>query len=393
MRAALLVAMKDLRIRMRDRSVLLTGIVAPFGLAFIFNLILGGAGTGGAIQLGVVDDDHGVIATTFTQEVLGPAAKEGIIAVHSEPSDSEARSRVKSGKLDAAVLITPGFSDAVQSGQAASMEVIGNPGAPVSAEVTRAIAQGYVDRLNQIRVSVETVAAGATRPLSPADFAALASAAAAAEAPIAISDVTSGNKQLDSKSYYAAGMAVFFLFFTVEFGVLGLLEERSSGTLNRLMAAPIRRASILGGKLITSFVLGVVAMSVLAVSTSLLFGAKWGNPIGVAVLMVTAVLAATGVASLVMTIARTPDEAQGLQAVVSLVLGLLGGTFFPVSQAQGIIANLTFVAPQAWFMRGLGDLRAGDLSGIWTPALVLLGFALVSGGLAWLRLRRAGDFA
>ena len=37
-------------------------------------------------------------------------------------------------------------------------------------------------------------------------------------------------------------MAVFFLFFTVQFGVTSLLEERNDGTLARLLAAPISRA-------------------------------------------------------------------------------------------------------------------------------------------------------
>ena len=34
-------------------------------------------------------------------------------------------------------------------------------------------------------------------------------------------------------------MAVFFLFFAVEFGVRGLLEEREEGTLSRLLVAPV----------------------------------------------------------------------------------------------------------------------------------------------------------
>ena len=84
---------------------------------------------------------------------------------------------------------------------------------------------------------------------------------------MAVSDVSAQTKQLDNKSFFAAGMAVFFLFFTVQFGVTSLLEERSEGTLARLLAAPISRASILGGKLLTSFLLGVISMAVLVVAT------------------------------------------------------------------------------------------------------------------------------
>ena len=62
-------------------------------------------------------------------------------------------------------------------------------------------------------------------------------------------------------------MAVFFLFFTVQFGVSSILDERRDGTLARMLVAPIRRGAVLGGKLLTSVALGAVSMVVLAVAT------------------------------------------------------------------------------------------------------------------------------
>jgi ABC-2 type transport system permease protein len=203
--------------------------------------------------------------------------------------------------------------------------------------------------------------------------------------------VSAQTKELDQKSFFAAGMAVFFLFFTVQFGVTSLLEERNDGTLARLLAAPISRASILGGKLLTSFLLGTISMTVLAVATTLLFGASWGNPLGVAVLVVAAILAATGIMALIATLARNAEQAANWQSVVAVILGLVGGTFFPVSQAPGVLSRLTFVAPQAWFLRGLGDLRGGSISVVWVPALAMLIFAVVTGGLAMTRLNRLAE--
>ena len=69
-----------------------------------------------------------------------------------------------------------------------------------------------------------------------------------------------------------------------------------------------------------------------------------------------------------------------------MILGLLGGTFFPVSNAPGVLSTLTFLTPQAWFLRGLGDLRAGNLGVVWVPALAMLAFAAVAGGVAMIRL-------
>jgi ABC-2 type transport system permease protein len=109
------------------------------------------------------------------------------------------------------------------------------------------------------------------------------------------------------------------------------------------------------------------------------------------VLVVAAILAATGIMALIATLARNAEQAANWQSVVAVILGLVGGTFFPVSQAPGVLSRLTFVAPQAWFLRGLGDLRGGSISVVWVPALAMLIFAAVTGGLALTRLNRLAE--
>ncbi len=394
MRAALLISLKDLRARLRDRSALLIGIVVPLGLAFIFNSIFSGiSGNSEAISLGLVNADHGPVAARFTGQVLGAISRSGLIVVHREPAEATARALAAKGTLSAVIIIPAGFSARVESGRPASMRVIGNVDAPISAEIARSIAVGYADDLNRARLSVATVVHGTrpARPLPPGEIQALASRAAAAAAPVAVRDVSAKSKELDQKSFFAAGMAVFFLFFTVQFGVTSLLEERNDGTLARLLAAPIPRASILGGKMLTSFLLGLISMTVLVVATSLLFGAAWGNPLGVAVLIVAAILAAMGIMALIAGFAKNAEQAGNWQAVVAVVLGLLGGTFFPISQAPGVLSSISFIAPQAWFLRGLGDLRGGGLSVVWVPALAMLAFAAVTGALAMTRLRHIAE--
>jgi ABC-2 type transport system permease protein len=390
--AALLIAEKDLKARIRDRSALIFGILVPLGLAFIFNAIFGGAsGNSRAISLGVVVADHGQIGQAFVRHVLGPMRHGGLISVRTEPSASAARSLVSSGTLDAVIVIPAGFSAAANSDHPASMTVIENAASPIAAQIAKSIADGYAASLNQGRLSVTVVGRSIPGGPSPAQLSQLKASARAAPAPVAVSDISASTKQLNGKSFFAAGMAVFFLFFTVQFGVTGLLGERNDGTLARLIAAPIPRAAILAGKLITSFVLGIVSMAVLVIATSLLFGASWGNTLGVALLIVAATLSATGIMALIATFAKDAEQASNWQSAVAVILGLLGGTFFPVSLAPGILAKLTFIAPQAWFLRGLGDLRAGSLSVIWTPIEALLIFAVVTGAVAMVRLRRLAE--
>jgi ABC-2 type transport system permease protein len=372
---------------------LLVGIVVPLGLAFIFNVVFSGAASGSiVISFGVVDQDGGASAAVFARDVLGEVAKGGAITVHPEADEALARSLVTDGTLKAAFIIPPGFSAAVQSNREATIDVIGNASAPISTEIARSIAEAYAAQLNRVRLSVATVVAGGAALGEPESIQALAARAAQADDPVGITNVSTATKELNAKSFYAAGMAVFFVFFTVEFGVTGLLEERANGTLARLVAAPVTRTAILAGKLLTSLVMGVVSMAVLVAATTLLFGASWGNSLGVGVLVIAAVLAAMGIMAVVATIAKTPEQSGNWQTVVAIVLGLLGGTFFPVAQAPGVLSTLTLVTPQAWFLRGLGDLRAGNLTAIWTPTLAMLAFAFVIGGVAISRLRRMAAF-
>jgi ABC-2 type transport system permease protein len=187
----------------------------------------------------------------------------------------------------------------------------------------------------------------------------------------------------------AAGMAMFFLFFTVQFGITGLLEERSLGTLPRLLAAPVPPLTVLAGKLLTSILVGLASMVTLVFATTLLLGARWGDPWGVALLVVAGVLAATGIMALAAAPARAPEQAQQWQTVIAITLGALGGAFFPTAQAGGLVAALGLISPHQWFLRGLAELSGGaGASAVLPFAGVLLLFAVVTGGPALVFLGR-----
>jgi len=131
-------------------------------------------------------------------------------------------------------------------------------------------------------------------------------------------------------------------------------------------------------------------MAVLVVATSVLMGASWGDPLGVALLVVTGVLAATGVTAVVASLAKTVEQAGSWQAVIAVTLGLLGGAFFPISQVGGVATLLSRLTPHAWFLRGLADMAGGGgVSAALPSAAALLVFAVVAGAVAALRVGRA----
>jgi ABC-2 type transport system permease protein len=380
MRPALVILGKDLRQRLRDRSALLVAIVVPLVLASIFGLIFHNA-IGGRLsfKFGLVDQDHGPAARAFSAAALSPLERRGLLTVRREPTVAAGESDADQNRVAATFVIPAGFSDAVGHGGPAVLRVIGSVDSSIGTQVAQSIAQSFADGTDTARI---VVAATGGRGISSQLTSSLPH-------PISIADVSTRSRQLDAGTFYAAGMAVFFLFFTVQFGISSVLEERRDGTLARMLVAPIHRNTVLAGKLLTSVVLGFASMVVLALATHFLLSAHWGNALGVTILIGAGVLAATCVMTLVATLARTPDQAQSWQAMVALVLGMLGGAFFPVAQAGGVLATLSLVTPQAWFMRGLENMTGGHgVSAVLGPAAAILAFAAITGALAFGRVGR-----
>jgi ABC-2 type transport system permease protein len=383
------IATKDLKLRIRDRSAIITGIIAPLFLAFIFQLIFGGAFDQSLdLSFGLVDLDGTEVSAGLGQ-VLDAIEGEGVATVERFGSRAEAEDAIEEGGADAFILIDEGLGRSVMTNMEATIEVVGDVDAPTSTQIAESIATQYATGVGAAQLAVGTTAAASGTPLTPDFIASLSADPATAAFSYELTDVTTATRQLDATTYFAAGMAVFFLFFTVQFGVLGLLEEERDGTLARLKAAPISRVSIVAGKALLAFLLGLISTSVLVVSTQLLLGASWGSPLGVAVLVVAGVLAAVGIMGLVAAMARTPEGAGNLGAIIAVILGMLGGVFFQLGSGDDFLSRLTFITPHAWFMRGLADLADGAP---WTAALpaagAILVFAVSTGSVGWLLLRR-----
>jgi ABC-2 type transport system permease protein len=390
-RAALLILAKDLRQRARDRSIFLWGVVAPLGLAAIFSLILGGVADTGNLDVSyaVADEDGGEQAAVFVEQVLRPLDAEGLFEIVEVPTAVQAEELAADGDVEAAFVIPRGFTAAVEAGQESSIVVIGNVDAATFSQVARSIAGQYAGQLNTVGAAVLSYFAVSGQDPDPVRAAELIREALEVPAPIRLAESEASSKQLSAPTFYSAAMAILFLFLTVQFGVLGLLEERHNQTLRRLLAAPISRRSIIGGKALTSFVIGATSMTVLVVGTTLLLGAEWGNSLGVAVLVVAGVVAAMGIMFVIAAFANTAEQAGNLQAIVAFVLAMLGGTFFPVAP-EGIIGRLSLLTPHAWFLRGLGDVAAGSGPGDAFPAaLYIAAFGMVTGVLAQFRIGRA----
>ncbi|WP_150246378.1 ABC transporter permease [Nocardiopsis quinghaiensis] len=385
MRVIAAITAKDLRQRLKDGSLLLFGLVLPLGMAFLFAHLLGdGPGDGLDIRYLVVDSDGGGLGGVFVDDVLRPLDEDGVISLEEAADTEEAEHLVEEGEADAAFLLPQGFSDTVAGGDRAVIEIVGSADSAVQVQIAREIADSFAVEADASRTAVlEALEAGADETPE-----ALSQRVREQPAPLSLVDDTTADwRELDTATYYAAGLAYFFLFFVVMSSVTGILDERRDGTLARLLAAPVRRSAILAGKSLSATIVGAAGLFVLAAVSSLVLGSQWGPLPGVAALVVSGTLAAVGITAAVVTFSSSSEQATNRISVVAFGLGLLGGGLFPVAQL-GALSVLSFATPHRWFLHGLAELGGGSFAAVLVPVLVLSAMAVVTGALSLFRLGR-----
>ena len=148
--AALRIALKDMRQRLRDRSVYLWGIVAPLGLAAIFSLLFSAIwppGSPGRSRIAVADQDGGQRPGRSSSRCCCPSTRRGCSPCEEVASAAEARQtgRRRRGRRR---LRDPGGLQQrpPREGAASAIEVVANVDSPIAGQVARAVAGQFVGR-------------------------------------------------------------------------------------------------------------------------------------------------------------------------------------------------------------------------------------------------------
>ncbi len=94
------------------------------------------------------------------------------------------------------------------------------------------------------------------------------------EAPVEETQTARKPSLLD---YLVPGYSLMFLFFLVPNLATTVIEERETGTLRRLLSAPLPRSRILLGKMLPYFLIGVAQMIAVLLASKLLFNIDLGG--------------------------------------------------------------------------------------------------------------------
>jgi ABC-2 type transport system permease protein len=191
-------------------------------------------------------------------------------------------------------------------------------------------------------------------------------------------------------AYLFPGLTVMFAFFATGIAAASLLTERDTGTLRRLLASPLSRGDILGGKMLAVMLLVCMQVVVLFGVASLFFGMPLGeSPFALVLLTLALALVVAAMGLLIASLARTIRQADNVGRILGFVLAGIGGaiaiTGTPLSRTEGFMGVLSKLTPHAHAVEGYYSVMAENAS--LTQILPQLG-VLIAMGLGFVLIAR-----
>jgi len=284
--------------------------------------------------------------------------------------------------------------------EAVQIEVYANPSRPTSAGVVKAIVDEFVSRVEEGRTSgmtsiLQLMSNGLLNPQNAeSEVQGLFQNVDQTESTaITLKTNQQGADaiEFDLLAYFAPGMALMFLMYTVSYGGRSILSERAQGTLPRLMISPTHTAQVLGGKALGIFFMGIAQVGILILASSMFFGVKWGDALGVSVLILAAVFGASGWGMLITALARTPAQVGTTGSAIMLIFGIMGGSFISLENFPPLMKTISKITPNSWGLDGFTTLAlGGTLKNLTEPITALLVMGAVLFGIAVLLFSRNG---
>jgi ABC-2 type transport system permease protein len=346
----------------RDRRTLALLFVAPIVILGLLGYLMRGSTSSPAV--GLANEDSGPLGA-----VVADALRHSSHLKTSDIAASDGDAKLKDGSLVAYIVLPADFSQRAQSGAVAPEVHLEGSQPGEDSPVIQALQQAMISLASQV--------SGRSVNFQP--------------------QVTHlyGDSSYDTLDYFGAafvGLVVFFLVFVIT--IVSFLNERSQGTLERLMASPLRRGEIVLGYMLGFTVIAFVqAAEVLIFALAVLKIHNQGHVLlifGVEALMA---IAAVNLGIFLSMFARSEFQAVQFIPLVVVPQVLLSGIIFPVSTEPGPLQWLSDVLPLTYAVNGMRDImvKGADLtwSSLQLDIAVVAGFCvlLIAAGTATLRRR------
>lgn len=375
MRVVLSLAAKDLRLLLRHRGDLFFVVGWPLVLAILFGVIFAAPPEGRApIGIAVVDEDGTEGARAFVARL---EAAGGLDVTRASRPDAE--TLVRQGRRVAWIVLRPGFGEAASNpfgGEAPPVELGIDPSRQAEAALlegllAREAAASMQETLGDRERSRGRIADALARlryapPWSPArqanerflreldhwlEAAPPGSGASLRFQPVAIERrAAAADRRGPRRSFdftFPQGMLWALIACAANFAI-SLVAERTRGTMQRLLTAPVTRGQVLLGKALACFAAMLVVQALLVAVAALGFAVRPHSWTGLAAAALAAAAAFTGLMMVLAVVGRTEASASGAAWATLLVLALLGGGMVPLFVMPSWMAAVSRASPAYW---------------------------------------------
>lgn len=181
------------------------------------------------------------------------------------------------------------------------------------------------------------------------------------------------------------GMTLFFVIFTITIGLSTVVEEKRSGTWDRLILSPVKKWEVYIGYLSFCFTIGYAQIILMFLLFQHVFGfdlgERWGTILIIAAFYTFAIVA---LGMLLMGIVTKPEQLQAVIPVVAVSFAMLGGAQWPLEAVTNeIMLTLSKFIPVTYGMEALkgAAIYNRSLLELAEPMVILLCFGILFMGI------------
>lgn len=196
-----------------------------------------------------------------------------------------------------------------------------------------------------------------------------------------ITETLNTSNGYNNTTHLMFGFTLFFSMFTITFSVSEILNDRESNTWQRLLISPLSKLSILGGNLISTYIIGIVQVGIIITGGKYLFGIDYGsNLLAIYSIVFAFVFTVTSLGLFLSGIVKTHAQLSAVIPVVLTSTSMLGGCMWPLeivtSKPLLTLANLT---PQKWALQGLEQIAmyGAETTAVIAPVIVLTAMGVI----------------
>jgi ABC-2 type transport system permease protein len=285
-------------------------------------------------------------------------------------SEQDVLQAIDAGQVKAGVIIPPNFSANLKRGEANVLILLdGSDSFSVQSGYNAAsiISQNYSMQITTEQISRAGAASG--------------TASQAGKMPIANSIQVLYNPDLrDLWFILPAIIGMILQSLAVVLSAMAIVREREAGTLEQILATPIRPLELIVGKMIPLLLLCLLMIAIVLGLGVFWFGVPFqGSLVLYLWLSLLFITSSLGLGLLISVIAKTQKQTQQITQMLMLFSMLLTGLVYPRNAMPLIPQWIGDLIPLTYFIRiSRGIITKGvGLSFFWSDALVLLLYSLV----------------